>query len=157
MTMLILANAFTWVLATLFFVVAAFMILVILVQKPKGGGLSGAFGGGGGGGQQAVFGARVGDVLTVVTTVVFVIFLLLAIGLVYSSRSDAPAGGSEAMPAGTTPTPVTGQPAPEPIDANDANEPADDDLMIDVDVPDDEQSAPTPDVMTPIDANAPTE
>ena len=54
----------------------------MLIQKPKGGGLSGAFGGGAGGGStQAVIGARVGDVLTIVTVVCFVLFLLLACGM----------------------------------------------------------------------------
>ncbi len=79
----------TIALGILFFLVAAFMILVVLIQKPKGGGLAGAFGGGGGGGQQAMFGAKVGDVLTWVTVVIFALFLLLAVALVFTGRSDA--------------------------------------------------------------------
>ena len=73
----------TWtviLLAAAFVFVCLFMMLVILVQKPKGGGLSGAFGGAGGG-ESSFVGAKVGDVLTLVTVGCFVAFLLLAMGL----------------------------------------------------------------------------
>jgi len=79
-------------LGFLFFLVAAFMILVVLIQKPKGGGLSGAFGGGGSGGAgadpQAMFGAKVGDVLTYITVGCFLAFILLAISLVYLGQAS---------------------------------------------------------------------
>lgn len=87
--MLVLASIWTILLSTLFVIVAAMMVLVILVQKPKGGGLAGAFGGGGGGDTQSMFGARAGDVLTWITVGFFVVFLLLAIGLVFAARADA--------------------------------------------------------------------
>ncbi len=105
-----LASVMTWILATLFIVVAAFMILVILIQKPKGGGLSGAFGGGGGGagGQQAMFGAKVGDVLTLVTTVVFVLFLLIAIALVYASGDESAATQPQVRPPSGPTLPMSG-------------------------------------------------
>jgi preprotein translocase subunit SecG len=65
-------------LVTLFVIVALFMMLLILIQKGRGGGLSGAFGGGGG---NTAFGTKTGDVLTWATSIVFGIFLLLAIFL----------------------------------------------------------------------------
>lgn len=74
--------------AGLFFVlVSVVLVLAILIQKPKGGGLAAAFGGGGGG-DQAMFGAKVGDVMTWVTVVLFAAFIGLAITLVYSTDSD---------------------------------------------------------------------
>lgn len=76
-----------WTMLLAFILVCALMMLVILIQKPRGGGLSGAFGGAGGG-SQAVFGARVGDVLTWVTVGFFVTFLGLAMGLTYAIRAD---------------------------------------------------------------------
>ncbi len=63
---------------TLFIVVCLFLIMVILIQKGRGGGLASAFGGAGG---NTAFGSKTGDVLTWVTSVVFGIFLLLAVAL----------------------------------------------------------------------------
>jgi len=63
----------------LFIIVCLFLILLILIQKGRGGGLAGAFGGGGGG--NTAFGAKTGDVLTWATSIVFGIFLVLAIAL----------------------------------------------------------------------------
>jgi preprotein translocase subunit SecG len=57
------------------------MILIILVQRPQGGGLASAFGGAGGGGTDTVFGGRVGDALTVMTVIAFILFLGLAVSL----------------------------------------------------------------------------
>lgn len=97
-------------LSLVFIAICAFMILVILIQKPKGGGLSGAFGGAGGG-SQAVFGAKVGDFLTWFTVTLFALFLLVAIVLVFVSRSEGQAtnitpGTSVESPA-TPDTPAT--------------------------------------------------
>ena len=72
--MLTLGAWYVNALAASFLLVSIFMMLVILIQKPKGGGLSGAFGGAGGGSAQAAFGAKTGDVLTIVTVVCFVLF-----------------------------------------------------------------------------------
>ncbi len=52
------------------------MILLVLIQKGRGGGLSGAFGGGGG---NTAFGAKTGDVLTWATSIVFALFVILAV------------------------------------------------------------------------------
>ena len=84
--MLTLGAWYVNALAASFLLVSIFMMLVILIQKPKGGGLSGAFGGAGGGSAQAAFGAKTGDVLTIVTVVCFALFLLLAMGLTWTIR-----------------------------------------------------------------------
>jgi preprotein translocase subunit SecG len=69
------------ILATTFCVVCVFMILLILIQKGRGGGLSSAFGGAGG---NTAFGSKTGDVLTWVTAVVFVFFLILSMSLIWT-------------------------------------------------------------------------
>jgi preprotein translocase subunit SecG len=66
-----------WIFMILFIFVCLIMTLLVLIQKGRGGGLSGAFGGGGGG--NTAFGAKTGDVLTWATSVVFGLFVLLAV------------------------------------------------------------------------------
>jgi preprotein translocase subunit SecG len=78
----------------LFVFVSIILILLVLVQKGRGGGLAGAFGGGGG---NTAFGAKTGDVLTWATSIIFGVFLLLAIVLNLMT-------GSGSNPAPTTPT-----------------------------------------------------
>jgi preprotein translocase subunit SecG len=67
-----------WLLFVLLVIVCLFLILLVLIQKGRGGGLSNAFGGGGG---NTAFGSKTGDVLTWTTSVVFGIFMLLAVAL----------------------------------------------------------------------------
>ena len=62
----------------IFIIVCLLLMLVILIQKGRGGGLSSAFGGAGG---NTAFGSKTGDVLTWATSVIFAIFLLLAVAL----------------------------------------------------------------------------
>ena len=69
---------FFYLVMSLFIFVCLFMILLVLIQKGRGGGLSSAFGGGGG---NTACGSKTGDVLTWTTSIVFGIFLLLAIVL----------------------------------------------------------------------------
>jgi|TARA_B110000196_G_scaffold305787_1_gene303741 preprotein translocase subunit SecG len=77
------------ILTIVLIVIAVAMILIILVQRPQGGGLASAFGGAGGGGTDTVFGGRVGDALTVMTVVAFVLFLGTAIALnLVESKTD---------------------------------------------------------------------
>jgi preprotein translocase subunit SecG len=105
--MLILgANILVTAMATLFVLTCIFMMLVILIQKPKGGGLSGAFGGAGGS-AQAAFGAKTGDLLTMITIGCFVLFLGLAIGLVYAIRAEVTPRSAPPPPAATTPVTET--------------------------------------------------
>lgn len=61
---------------TAMLIICVFLILLILIQKGRGGGLASAFGGGGG---NTAFGSKTGDVLTWATSIVFGIFLVLAI------------------------------------------------------------------------------
>ena len=71
-------NFMYYFLLVLFLVICFFMILVILIQKGRGGGLASAFGGAGG---NTAFGSKTGDVLTWATSIIFGIFLLMAITL----------------------------------------------------------------------------
>src|SRR5436305_14053746 len=100
----------------LFIVVCMFLILLVLIQKGRGGGLVSAFGGMGG---NTAFGSKTGDVLTWATSIIFGIFLVLAIilnllsggtsntgkttpasGTPTNSTPAAPAGGGRTAPAG---------------------------------------------------------
>jgi preprotein translocase subunit SecG len=82
----------------LFVFVCLILILLVLVQKGRGGGLAGAFGGAGG---NTAFGAKTGDVLTWATSIIFGVFLLLAIVLNLMTQSGTK----------QTATPATGTPA----------------------------------------------
>jgi len=85
---LTLAQIPGWAISLLaigFLIVCLSLVLIVLIQRPQGGGLSGAFGAGGGAGQTA-FGTKTGDVLTLVTIGIFVLFLLTAIGLNFAVR-----------------------------------------------------------------------
>ena len=73
-----MVNAAFYITISLFIFVCLFLILLILIQKGRGGGLASAFGGAGG---NTAFGSKTGDVLTWATSVVFGIFLVLAVAL----------------------------------------------------------------------------
>src|SRR5437660_4107604 len=72
----LVGNLFLGLFITLFVIVSLFLILLILIQKGRGGGLASAFGGAGG---NTAFGSKTGDVLTWATSIVFGVFLLLAV------------------------------------------------------------------------------
>lgn len=109
-----------YVLLALFLFVCVVMTLLILIQKGRGGGLASAFGGAGG---NTAFGSKTGDVLTWATSVVFGVFLLLAIVLnLVANRVNARATGAlvpipaaplpgAVPPTGNTP-PASGAPSP---------------------------------------------
>ena len=80
-------NFFWYLVMTLFIIVCVFLILLVLIQKGRGGGLASAFGGMGG---NTAFGSKTGDVLTWATSIVFGIFLLLAIilNLIANHKQD---------------------------------------------------------------------
>src|ERR1700759_3990041 len=67
-----------WLSVILLVVICGFLIMLILIQKGRGGGLASAFGGAGG---NTAFGSKTGDVLTWATSIIFGIFILLAISL----------------------------------------------------------------------------
>jgi preprotein translocase subunit SecG len=71
-------NFFFYLTLTLFIIVCTFLMLVILIQKGRGGGLASAFGGAGG---NTAFGSKTGDVLTWATSIIFGIFIALAVVL----------------------------------------------------------------------------
>ena len=89
----------------LFVLVCVILILLVLIQKGRGGGLSSAFGGGGG---NTAFGSKTGDVLTWATSIVFGVFLLLAIAitLLADKKNQERGGGTPPAQAPTTPTPT---------------------------------------------------
>ncbi len=70
----------TGLMVVAFLFVCLVLILTVLIQRPQGGGLSGAFGSAAGSSQTA-FGAKTGDVLTIFTIAVFVLFLASAVAL----------------------------------------------------------------------------
>jgi preprotein translocase subunit SecG len=108
-----MVNFLFYLTITLFILVCLFMILLILIQKGRGGGLASAFGGAGG---NTAFGSKTGDVLTWATSVVFGVFLLLAVALnlFANARHDASATATN-----TTPAPARPVPAPGPGPLND--------------------------------------
>lgn len=67
-----------WTFLLLFLFMSGILILLVLIQKGRGGGLSSAFGGAGG---NTAFGAKTGDVLTWATSIVFAVFIILAMVL----------------------------------------------------------------------------
>ena len=119
-----MSTFFLYFTMTVFIIVCLFMILLVLIQKGRGGGLASAFGGAGG---NTAFGSKTGDVLTWATSVVFGIFLVLAITLnllanhyhnkrmgiaptAMTTSSGGPTGGPQTGAQ-------TGTTVPPPIDA----------------------------------------
>jgi preprotein translocase subunit SecG len=89
-------NAAFYITISLFIFVCIFMILLILIQKGRGGGLASAFGGAGG---NTAFGSKTGDVLTWTTSVVFGIFLILAVALNLLANKRATSRSTLVAPA----------------------------------------------------------
>src|SRR5436309_3010831 len=105
-----------YTLVALFVLVCIFLTLLVLIQKGRGGGLAGAFGGAGG---NTAFGSKTGDVLTWATSVVFGIFLLLAVALnLFANARNANTPTATALPARTparTPVVPGNVPGPGPL------------------------------------------
>lgn len=86
-------NFVFWLVLVLFITISILLILLILIQKGRGGGLASAFGGAGG---STAFGSKTGDVLTWATSIIFGIFLLMAIVLNWTSNArDAAAKAAD--------------------------------------------------------------
>lgn len=115
-------------LVVLEIIVSALLIPIIFLQKSKGGMGGSAFGGGGGG--DAIFGSRMGNVLTKATVVLAIIFLANTVLLTMltarresgGSVTDSIPAARDARPAGTpgagpVATPPSGMSQPEPIAA----------------------------------------
>src|SRR5687768_15645919 len=94
-------NVLLTIVFILFIIVCLILILLVLIQKGRGGGLASAFGGGGG---NTAFGSKTGDVLTWATSVVFGVFLVLAISLnLLANRvGPRPAGPGVLVPGAAT-------------------------------------------------------
>jgi preprotein translocase subunit SecG len=92
-----------WTAFVLFILVCLFLILLVLIQKGRGGGLASAFGGAGG---NTAFGSKTGDVLTWTTSVVFGVFLVLAVSLNLLANArhsrDNPGAVTSSVPARPT-------------------------------------------------------
>jgi len=134
-----LAGWATSLLVALSIVTSVALILFVLIQRPQGGGLSGAFGSGAGSGQTA-FGTKTGDVLTISTVAMFVIWVGFAIALQFAARPSEQAprqGAAQGIDGGEAPPADTNGPPPP------GNEPS-------------EQSADTPE-NTPEDSERPGE
>jgi len=121
----ILASALTrGILTFLFVAICVLLIVVILLQKGRGGGLSGAFGGAGG---YSAFGAKTGDVFTVVTIVLTTMFVLVAIAGNFAFVPQADSQGTSVVaPTGgpAQPGTDTGAPAESSVPVGGATRPA---------------------------------
>ena len=105
-----MTEVFFYIVMVLFLFICAVLTLLVLIQKGRGGGLSSAFGGGGGG--NTAFGAKTGDVLTWATSIVFALFVLLAIALNLLSNhvGTVPQTPTVQNPAGAVPAGGGGSP-----------------------------------------------
>ena len=92
------------VLQVLLGLTSILLTLLILLHKGRGGGLASAFGGAG---ANTAFGSKTGDVLTWATSVVFGVFLILAVALNLMAEQIA-------RPAPPAPAVVTPPPPPVP-------------------------------------------
>src|SRR4051794_34051781 len=73
-----MVNFLFYLTMILFVIICLFLMLLVLIQKGRGGGLASAFGGAGG---NTAFGSKTGDVLTWATSIIFGVFLLLAVAV----------------------------------------------------------------------------
>lgn len=72
------------ILILLLFVISALLLMaVVLIQDDQGGGIGGMFGGG----SSTAFGARTGNVMTRLTTVLAIIFFASAFALAWMNRT----------------------------------------------------------------------
>lgn len=107
---------FFYFFIVLFVVVCLFLILLILIQKGRGGGLASAFGGGGG---NTAFGSKTGDVLTWATSIVFGVFLLVAVvlNLIADAKQSAYTKSKELQSFGNLPISTPNQSPATPAGA----------------------------------------
>ena len=105
---------FFYTTIVLFIIVCLFMILLILIQKGRGGGLASAFGGAGG---NTAFGSKTGDVLTWATSIVFGVFLLLAVALnlLADTRQNRATAQANAPQSESAPVQLPGAGSPGPM------------------------------------------
>jgi preprotein translocase subunit SecG len=110
MNLLAEMNGWQILVCFLFVVICILLILVILLQKGRGGGLAGAFGGVGG---HSAFGAKTGDIFTVITICLTLAFIVMAVIGTYvfvprPSKDIVGPGLTTPAPQGTGETGTTG-------------------------------------------------
>jgi preprotein translocase subunit SecG len=118
--------------------VSVFLILVVLLQTGKGADLAGAFGGGG---SQTAFGSRgAATVLSKMTTIAAVVFMLTSFSLaIYSARGSASVLDATGVPEASSPDPAeAGAAGPPP--APEAGQ----DVTAETSQPQDDGEQPTP-------------
>jgi preprotein translocase subunit SecG len=96
----------------IFLLICVFLVMLVLIQKGRGGGLASAFGGAGG---NTAFGSKTGDVLTWATSILFGLFLFLAVtlNLLANHKVQAQSSTPTRTPAEqTTDTPMEPASAP---------------------------------------------
>ena len=98
-----------WGTLILYIFVCLLLVLLVLIQKGRGGGLTGALGGGGG---NTAFGSKTGDVLTWATSVVFGVFVILAVALNLFSNARAKQTANANPSVGRPPTQAPAGPGP---------------------------------------------
>ena len=104
---------FFYTTGVLFVFVCLFLILLILIQKGRGGGLASAFGGAGG---NTAFGSKTGDVLTWATSIVFGVFVVLAVTMnLISNHMDTMSTANGGGPGTPTPISIPGGPTSQPV------------------------------------------
>lgn len=104
MATLAMANWVPGLMIGVFLLISIMLILVVLIQRPQGGGLGGAFGAGGSG--ETTFGAKTGDALTIATVSIFILWLALAVGLVFATRPPVDGAVTNAEPAAASTDPA---------------------------------------------------
>lgn len=99
-------------MTVLYVLVCLVLLMAILLQQGRGGDIASAFGGSG---SQTAFGARAGaTLLTRVTTVTAVLFMVGAVGLgILWQRGGS--GGSSVVGGKTAPLSAPATPAPAPV------------------------------------------
>lgn len=106
-----------WVMTSVFIFVSFILIFIVLIQKGRGGGISSAFGGGGGG--STAFGAKTGDVLTWATSIIFALFVVLAVTLnLVTDKIDRNGPVQQHATVGGTAAPSNNPPPPAPTSPN---------------------------------------
>ena len=100
-----------YLMTIVYVVVCLVLLMAILLQQGRGGDIASAFGGSG---SQTAFGARAGaTLLTRVTTVTAVLFMVGAVGLGILWQRGG--GGSSVVGGKTAPLSAPATPAPAPV------------------------------------------
>ena len=117
-----------YALSTFYVITCLILLMVILLQQGKGGDMASAFGGGS---SQTAFGARAGaTLLTKMTTVCAVLFMVgaLVLAIIAQRGPSSLVSGTPAPPATTTQKPLPAAPAgtstPAPAPATPSQAPA---------------------------------